>query len=519
MKPVILALIVLPMLFQPARLRAAEQDRPNILFIFADDHAAHAIGAYGSKINKTPNIDRLAKEGMLFRNAFCENSICTPSRATIITGKMSHMNGAYNVSDWFDGTQQTFPKLMQQAGYQTALVGKWHLASDPTGFDYWNILVGQGPYYNPPMIENGERTKHTGYTTDIITDVSLDWLKNKRDASKPFMLMYQHKSPHRPWEPDPKHFQMYEDETIPEPSNMFDDYATRTDAAHDQTMSIAETLNDRDLKLEPRNYLNPDQKKAWDDFYGPLNEKFKAQKLEGKDLIKWKYQRYIKDYLRVVAAMDDNIGRVLQYLDETGLAKNTVVIYSSDQGFFLGDHGWFDKRFIYEESLRMPLIVRWPGMVKEGSENSDLVQNIDYAETFLDIAGAKPPADMQGKSIVPLMKGQTPDDWRKSIYYHYYEHPSEHTVYRHYGVRTDRYKLISFYDRNQWELYDLEKDPHEMKNVYEDPAYAETRETLTKELRKLQQDYKETDPDVSNKKLREGQKELHARQQPSTTSE
>jgi arylsulfatase A-like enzyme len=487
-------------------------DRPNILFIFSDDHAAHSISAYGSKINKTPNIDRIAQGGMLFRNAFCENSICTPSRATIITGKMSHMNGAYNVGDWFDGTQQTFPKLMQQAGYQTALVGKWHLASDPTGFDFWSILVGQGPYYNPVLIENGKKEKHNGYTTDIITDVTLDWLKNKRDANKPFIMMYQHKAPHRPWEPDPKHFQMYENETIPEPENLFDDYKNRADAAHLQTQMVKD-LNERDLKLVTPKDLGPKQKEAWEAFYGPLNEKFKAANLTGEELTKWKYQRYIKDYLRCVAAADDNIGRVLDYLDQSGLAKNTIVIYSADQGFFLGDHGWFDKRFMYEESMRMPLIVKWPGVTKAGSENKDLVQNIDYAETFLDIAGAKIPEDMQGRSIVPLLKGQTPSDWRKSLYYHYYEYPSEHKTHRHYGVRTDSYKLIYYNDDKQWELFDLEKDPHEMKSVYDDPNYKQIQDDLKAELKRLQEEYKETNPDVPNEVLRGKQKELRKEQQ------
>lgn len=517
MREILLLAIVLLIFSFAVNARAAE--RPNIVFIFSDDHAAHAIGAYGSNINKTPSIDRLAQEGMLFRNAFCANAICTPSRATILTGKHSHMNGVYNVADWFDGSQQTFPKLLQQAGYQTALIGKWHLASDPTGFDYWNILVGQGPYYNPPMIENGEKTKHTGYTTDVITDLTLDWLKQKRDADKPFMLMYQHKSPHRPWDPDPKHFQMYEDETIPEPDNLFDDYGNRTDAAREQRMSIAKDLNKRDLKFESQPNLTPEQQKAWDEFYGPLNKKFEEAKLEGDDLVRWKYQRYIKDYLRCVASMDDNIGRVLEYLDESGLAKNTVVIYSSDQGFFLGDHGWFDKRFMYEESMRMPLIIRWPGVTQAGVENKDLVQNVDYAETFLEIAGATSPEDMQGSSIVPLLKGDRPSEWRTSLYYHYYEQPSEHNVERHYGVRTDRFKLISFYDKNQWELFDLEKDPREMKSVYDDPAYAKTREELTAELKRLQTEVKETDPDISNEVLRSKQKALRANQKPSERSE
>ena len=503
-------LAALSILF-PGTSASAAEARPNIIFIFADDHAAHAIGAYGSKINRTPNIDRIASEGMLFRNAFCANSICTPSRATILTGKHSHLNGTYNIGDWFDGSQQTVQKLFQQSGYQTALVGKWHLTTDPTGFDYWNILVGQGPYYNPPMIENGRREKHIGYTTDIITDLTLRWLKTQRDAGKPFVLMHQHKSPHRPWDPDPKHFELYEDEQIPEPPNLFDDYATRTDAARDQKLMIARDLNDRDLKLAPPANLTPEQRKLWDAFYGPIKARFESSRFTEEGLTKWKYQRYIKDYLRCVASMDDNIGRLLDYLDESGLARNTVVIYSSDQGFFLGEHGYFDKRYMYEESMRMPLIVRWPGVAKAGSENTDLVQNIDYAQTLLDIAGVEQPDDMQGRSLVPLLRAQTPQDWRQSLYYHYYNYPAVHGVYRHYGVRTHRHKLIRYYDVDQWELYDLENDPREMNNVYDDPAYVKVSEELKAALKRLQIEAKETDPDISAEALRARQKKLRAR--------
>ncbi len=509
MKHIILSLLV-TVLVAPA---VHADDRPNILFIFSDDHAAHAISAYGSKINKTPNIDRIAKDGMLFRNCFCENSLCAPSRATILTGKMSHLNGIYmNGSETFDGSQETFPKLMQKAGYQTAFVGKWHLVSDPTGFNYWSILVGQGTYYNPMLITNGDKEKHNGYTTDIITDLTLDWLKNKRDPNKPFIMMYQHKAPHRPWEPDPKHFHLYENETIPEPENLFDDYKNRADAAREQKQMITD-LNDKDTKLVAPPDLGPKQRKAWDDFYGPMNQKFEEEHLTGDALIRWKYQRYIKDYLRCIASMDDNIGRVLDYLDQSGLAKNTIVIYSSDQGFFLGDHGYFDKRFMYEESLRMPLIVKWPGVTKPGSENHDLVQNIDYAETFLDIAGAKIPDDMQGRSLVPLLKGQTPSDWRKSIYYHYYELPSPHMTHRHYGIRTDRYKLIDYYDDKQWELFDLQKDPHEMHSVYDDPNYKRIQDDLKAELKELQEKYKDTNPDVPNSVLRAKDKEKEKKPQ------
>jgi arylsulfatase A-like enzyme len=468
--------------------------RPNIIFIMTDDHASHALSCYGSKINKTPNLDRLAKEGMLFNNCFCTNSICAPSRAVILTGKHSHINGVIDNRKRFDGTQQTFTKLLQKAGYQTAMVGKWHLKSDPTGFDYWNVLPGQGAYYNPVMIEMGQRKKYTGYTTDIITDHCLKWLK-ERDVDKPFCLMYHHKAPHRNWQPGPKHLKMYDDVTIPEPDNLFDDYSHRGRAAKEQDMSIEKTLNKSDLKLvAPRN-LTPEQKKLWDAAYNPKNEAFRNANLQGKDLIRWKYQRYIKDYLRCIASVDDNVGRLLGYLDESGLAENTVVFYTADQGFYLGDHGWFDKRFMYEESLRMPFLVRFPGEIRAGSVNNDLVQNLDFAPTFLDFAGIKKPADMQGKSIRRLFAGKTPKSWRTSVYYHYHEYPAVHSVKRHYGVRTQRYKLIHFYhDIDEWELYDLKKDPREMKNVYHDPAYADVVKELKAELQRLRAKYKDNTP-------------------------
>lgn len=473
----------------------AAETRPNILFIFTDDHAAHSMRCYGSKINQTPNLDRIAKEGMLFKNCFCTNSICGPSRAVILTGKHSHLNGFIRNEGQgpFDGSQQTFPKLLQQAGYQTAMLGKWHLISDPTGFDYWNILVGQGPYYNPPMIENGNRVQYTGYTTDVITDHALGFLKDKRDKSKPFLLMYQHKAPHREWQPGPKYLTLYDDVTIPEPETLFDDYKGRGRPAHEQTMSVAKDLTELDLKLTPPKNLTPEQLAAWTAAYEPKNKAFREANLAGKELVRWKYQRYIKDYLRCVASVDENVGRVLNYLDESGLASNTVVIYSSDQGFYLGEHGWFDKRFMYEESYRQPLLVRWPGKVKPGSVNSDLVSNLDFAETMLAAAGAPIPADMQGQSLVPLLMGRTPSDWRKSLYYHYYEHPAVHNVHRHYGVRTARHKLMHFYNIDEWEFYDLEKDPHELRSAYDDPSSAGVVKELKGELARLQQLYKVPD--------------------------
>lgn len=476
-------------------------DRPNILFVFTDDHASHAMSCYGSKINQTPNLDRIAREGMRFQNCFCTNSICGPSRAVILTGKHSHLNG-YKTNEGgesFNGAQQTFPKLLQKAGYQTALIGKWHLGNNPTGFDYSDILIGQGPYYNPPMIANGKRVQRTGYTTEIITDLALDWLDKGRDKDKPFLLMWQHKAPHREWQPGPKYFDLYKDITIPEPDTLFDDYSGRGTAAHKQDMTIEKTMTRLDLKFDPPKNLNPEQLAAWHKAYDDENAAFEKAKgtMSPKEIVRWKYQRYIKDYLRCVAAVDDGLGRVLKYLDDNGLAQNTVVMYSSDQGFYLGDHGWFDKRFMYEPSLRMPLLARWPGVTNPGSVNTDLVQNLDFAETFLDLAGVEAPKDMQGRSLVPLLKGQTPSDWRKSIYYHYYEFFSDrgasHAVRRHYGVRTDRYKLIHFYNEDEWELFDLQKDPNEMRSVYADPANADLVKDLKAELVRLQKLYQVPD--------------------------
>jgi len=489
---------------------AVAADRPNILFVFTDDHAAHAISAYGSKINKTPHMDRLAKEGMLFRKCYVSNSICGPSRAVILTGKHSHLNGFFRNGITFNGAQQTFPKLLCKAGYTTAVIGKWHLRSTPTGFDYFDVLIGQGPYYNPPMKTTNEAgevvtEKNTGYTTDIITDKALAWLNKDRDPKKPFMLMYQHKAPHRNWQPGPKHLTTFDDVTIPEPETLYDDYSGRTSAAAKQTMTIARHLSANDLKLNagPRN-LTPEQKKLWDAAYGPKNEAFRKANLTGKKLIQWKYQRYIKDYLRCVQSVDDNLGRVLKYLDDSGLAKNTIVIYSSDQGWYLGDHGWYDKRWMYEESLVMPLLVRWPGVVKAGSVNTDIVSNLDFAQTFLDIAGVKSPTDMQGASLVPILKGQTPSDWRTHFYYHYYEFPGAHSVARHYGVTNGRHKLIHFYQNKEWELFDLEKDPNELRSVYGKSDYAKVQKSLERHLSLLRKQYlvPEQDPQRPQRKPR-----------------
>jgi len=473
-----------------ARPADEARPRPNIIFIFADDHAYQAVGAYGSVINDTPNIDRIGAEGMVFENCYVTNSICGPSRAVILTGKHSHLNGFHRNGMTFDGGQPTFPKMLRSAGYQTALVGKWHLRSEPTGFDDWNILIGQGPYYNPPMIDNGIRVENHGYTTEIITDLALEWLDQERDPNRPFMLMFQHKAPHRNWQPAPDYLHMYDDVTIPEPPTLFDDYATRGTPARTQDMSIEKTLTDFDLKFVAPNRLTESQLAAWNAAYGPKNEAFREANLVGKDLVRWKYQRYLKDYLRCVAALDDGVGRVLDYLDESGLAENTIVIYSSDQGFYLGEHGWFDKRWMYEPSLRTPLVVRWPGVIEPGRRSDAIVSNLDFAETFLDAAGVPIPDDMQGASLVPLMESPTiPLGWRQSFYYHYYEFPAVHSVRRHYGVRDARYKLIHFYNLGEWELYDLEKDPQEINNVYADPAYAATLTRLRRELENLRARY------------------------------
>ena len=449
-------------LFLALGFSAMAEDHPNILFIMADDHAAHAISAYGSKINKTPNIDRIANEGMRFENCFVVNAICTPSRAAILTGKYSHINGV-TVFNRFDGEQPTVAKMLQKAGYHTGMIGKWHLGSNPTGFDYWNVLPGQGIYHNPKLIELGKTNKLDGYVTDIITDLGLKFLKD-RPKDKPFFLMLHHKAPHRPWQPDAEHAHMYDGVEILEPETFNDDYANRASAAKAATMRIDKDLNKVDLKQEPPAGLSPEALK------------------------KWKYQRYIKDYLRCIASIDDNVGRVLDYLQQEGLDKNTIVIYTSDQGFFLGDHDWFDKRFMYEESLRMPFIVRYPGKIRPHTTSDGMILNVDFAPTFLQYAGQPVPKEMQGHSIVPLLEGKKPADWRTSMYYRYYDHPSEHTVNKHYGVRTERYKLIFYHDLNEWELFDLKNDPHELKSVYADPKYADILADLKKELTRLRKE-------------------------------
>ena len=478
----------------PGNVFAADKPKqPNILLIFSDDHTRQAVSAYGDsrKLLQTPHMDRIGREGMRFDRCLVPNSICGPSRACVLTGKYNHLNGFFRNGNRFDGSQQTFPKLLQKAGYQTAVVGKWHLESDPTGFDYWHILPGQGVYYNPPMIDNGQRVKHTGYTTDVITDVSLDWLKN-RDKSKPFLLMAQHKAPHREWAPALRHLGHDNDRKYPEPETLFDDYSGRGPAERQQDMTLAKTMNDRDLKFTPPPGINEEQLKQWNAYYEPRNEAFRKQNLSGKDLIRWRYNRYLHDYLACVKAVDESVGRLLEYLDQEGLAENTLVIYSADQGFYLGEHGWFDKRWIFEESLTTPMLVRWPGVTKPGTESDEIVSVIDFASTFLEAAGVAIPADIQGRSLKPILAGQTPSDWRQSFYYQYYEFPGPHSVRKHYGVVTDRYKLVHFYEpeMNYWELFDLKTDPHEMQSVYDEPKYAEVRRDLEAELAKLRRELK-----------------------------
>jgi len=455
-------------------------ERPNIIFIMADDHAAHAVSAYQgrfgnavhARINETPNIDRLASEGMLFTNAFCTNSICGPARATLLTGKYSHKNN-YKKNDMrFDTSQQTFPKLLKLAGYQTAIVGKLHLLCDAVeaGFDLDKTLYWQGTYFDPLI---AEETIY-GYTTDIITDEAIAWLQNGRDESKPFYLSIHHKAPHRNWESDDAHAGMFLDEDLPLPITFDDDYSSRSSAAKLARMTIEQDLNEADYKLEIPPDLTPQQVKEF------------------------KHQGWLKDYLRTIASIDDNLGHLLTYLETSGLAANTMVIYTSDQGFFLGDHGWFDKRFMYEESLRFPLIVRYPQVIDQGAVNSQMVLNVDFAPTFLEYAGVEIPADMQGQSFRPLLEGESPPDWRTSMYYRYYEElgpPLAHAVKRHYGIRTERYKLIYFDTISQWELFDLQEDPHELNNEINDPAYASVVDDLKNQMEQLRADLEDDDDD------------------------
>jgi arylsulfatase A-like enzyme len=489
-----LALAAIFALLAGIRASAAPSSQPNILFIMTDDHASHAISAYGSKLIQTPNIDRLAREGVLFKNCFAVNSICTPSRASILTGKYSHKNGV-PVFNRFDGSQWTVAKELQKAGYHTGMIGKWHLQSDPTGFDVWDILPGQGKYHDPDFINASGKRQIKGYATDIITDLSIDFL-DKRPEGKPFFLMFHHKAPHRPWEPDAKHAKFFESKTFPEPATFNDDYQTRCAAATEATMRIDRDLTRGDLKVTPPADLKGKELNEWlrqVDQEMTVTVDGKEKKLTGEALKKWKYQKYMRDYLACVAAVDDSVGRVLDYLDKHGLRENTLVIYTSDQGFYLGDHNWFDKRFMYEESLRMPFLARFPSRIKPSTTNDKIILNVDFAPTFLALAKLDVPQDVQGRSLVPLLEGKKPDDWRTSMYYRYYHYPGDHRVQPHWGVRTDRYKLIYFNKLDCWELFDLQKDPHELRNIYNEPGYAKKRDELKAEIVRLRKDLDDRD--------------------------
>ena len=480
----------------------------NIVYIMTDDHTAQMMSCYDKRYMDTPNLDRIANEGVRFTNSFVANSLSGPSRACMLTGKHSCENKFYDNSTCvFDSSQQTFPKLLQKAGYQTALIGKWHLESLPTGFTYWEIVPGQGDYYNPDFItQTNDTIQRHGYITNLITDDAIDWMENKRDKEKPFCLLIHHKAIHRNWMADTCNLALYEDKEFALPDNFFDDYEGRSAA---QEMSIVKDMDmiydlkmlrpDKESRLKSLyesfiGRMDERQRAAWDAFYGPVIDDFYQKNPQGKDLANWKFQRYMRDYMKTVKSLDDNVGRVLNYLEENGLLDNTLVVYTSDQGFYMGEHGWFDKRFMYEESMRTPLIMRLPKGFDRKGDITEMVQNIDYAPTFLELAGVKVPEDIQGESLLPLLKGKKPAGWRKSLYYHFYEYPAEHMVKRHYGVRTDRYKLIHFYnDIDAWELYDLEKDPAEMHNVINDPAYSEVLADMQAELKKLQIQYNDTD--------------------------
>lgn len=497
--------------------------KPNIVFIFSDDHAPHAIGAYNGwlkSVNPTPRIDELAKQGMLFEKSFCTNSICGPSRAVIMTGKHSHKNGFMNNGNTFNWNQQTFPKILRKAGYTTALYGKSHLKGNPKGFDDWKVLPGQGDYYNPDLITPKGRVRIDGHCTDVVTDLAVEWLKAGRDKTKPFMLMVQHKAPHRNWMPALRHLPLYDDVKIPEPATLFDKWEDNAPPARHQELEIDRHMDiNYDLFLDLtsdyegtpsqkrqdrsawRNMkkMTKDQLSSWRAFYGPRDKAFHEAKLSGKELVRWKFQRYAKNYLRCVRGVDDSVGKIQDTLKDLQLDDNTVVIYSSDQGFYIGDHGWYDKRWMYEESLMMPLIVKWPGVTKPDSRSDQMVQNLDYAQTFLEMAGAEIPANMQGRSLVPILKNGKADNWRKSIYYHYYEYPSVHMVPRHYGIRTERYKLMHFYQfGNEWEMYDLKEDPDELTNIYGRADKKSLQIDLEQQLKAIRKFY-DDNSDVSEK--------------------
>lgn len=452
----------------------ARAERPNILFIMSDDHASHALSCYGSKVNQTPNLDRIAKSGTRFEHAFVTNSICTPTRATLLTGKYSHLNGT-PVFNRFDGAQQTVAKLLQAAGYHTGMVGKWHLGSEPTGFDRWIVLPGQGAYVNPVFLVPGARLTISGHCTDITGELGIQFLET-RPKDKPFFLMLHHKAPHRAWIPAERHREQWKDRKVPEPETLWDDYATRPAALPENAQTVARHLTRNDLKLTPPADLKGPARGKW---LGESPESVEVTQpdgttrtLTGEDLTRWKYQRYMQDYLACVQGVDESVGTVLDYLERSGLAKNTVVIYTADNGFYLGDHGMYDKRFMYEHGLHVPLLASGPN-IRPGAVTDRMSLDVDLAPTFLDLAGAKVPADMQGRSLAPILRGETPPDWRAAMYYRYYHDPGDHNTRAHLGVRTATHKLIHFWKKDAWELYDLAADPNELKNLAADPAHAE----------------------------------------------
>jgi arylsulfatase A-like enzyme len=478
----------------PAQGRAASGTRPSIIFIMTDDHAAQAISAYGSQVNETPHLDRLAKEGALLANVFATNSICTPSRASILTGQYSHLNGV-TMFNRFDSARTTVATLLQRGGYHTGMIGKWHLGSDPVGFDRWEIFPGQGVYFDPQMYTaTGEKTYTGQYATDVVTDRALDFLR-ERPRDKPFFLMVHHKAPHRPWEPTAAHAAAFAARHIPEPVTLWDSYATRTDALHENRQRIVD-LTHSDLKLAPPEGLAGQALEEWRQQVPDsvtVDRAGAAVTLTGEALVRWKYQRYMQDYLASVQSVDDNVGRLLRFLDDEKLAEDTIVVYTSDQGFFLGEHGLFDKRFMYEESIRMPFLVRWPRAIRPGTRSDAIALNVDFAPTFLDAAGLPPSPDMQGRSLLPVLRERTPSDWRTSMYYRYYHDPGHHNTRAHLGVRTRTHKLIHFWKKDQWELFDLAKDPYELHNLYGQPGQDALAASLKAELQRLKRELKDDD--------------------------
>ena len=530
MKNFFYLLLILNILFQSCNDKTNVKTKPNILFIMSDDHAYQAISAYDDKLIQTPNIDRIANEGILFNNACVTNSICAPSRAVILTGKHSHINGKIDNHAKFDDSQTTFPQIFQKAGYQTAMYGKLHFGNNPKGFDDFLILPGQGNYINPKFLGKEKDTIIEGYVTDIITDLTLNWFKNKRDINKPFLMMYLHKAPHRPWWPSTDKFAEFYDKKFPEPKTLFDDYSGMGTAAKTAEMNILNHMQYmHDSKVYPSTIkemkeVKPDieyvdgkgtlMRPTPERFYGPYGRANKKQKekydvvlnkisedfrlnwpkMNEKEKMKWKYQRYMQDYLATISSVDDNVGRVLNYLEESGLDKNTIVVYTSDQGFYLGEHGWFDKRFIYNESFKTPLIIKWPNVIEAGTTNEEMVQNLDFAQTFLEAAMIDVPDDMQGESLIPLLKGDSSEWTRDAVYYHYYEYPSVHMAKRHYGIVNKEFKLVHFYyDVDEWELYDRLNDPNEINNVYNNPEYSDIVNKLTKELKEIRVKYKDSE--------------------------